>query len=57
MENLIQQKLRELEQVRHNLLQSLRSGDAPARAYKQMSLEAVEGCQEVLRKVLEQLNR
>ncbi len=55
MENLIQQKLRELEQIRHNLLQSLRSGSEQVRAYRQMSLEVVEGCQEVLRQILENL--
>ena len=55
MENLIQQKIQELEQLRHNLLQNIRCSDEPARAYQQMSLEVVEGCQEVLRKALETL--
>ena len=53
MESLIHQKLQELEQIRHNLLQNIRSSEEPARAYQQMSLEVVEGCQEVLREVLE----
>lgn len=57
MEDLIRQKIQELEQLRHNLLQNIRCSDEPARAYQQISLEVVEGCQEVLRKVLEQLNR
>ena len=39
MENLIQQKIQELEQLRHNLLQNIRCSDEPARAYQQMSLE------------------
>lgn len=55
MENLIQQKIQELEQLRHNLAQNIRCSDEPAQAYQQMSLEVVEGCQVVLRQVLEKL--
>lgn len=53
MENLINQKLQELEQLRYNLLQSISSSDGQLRAYRQMSLEVVEACQEALRQVLE----
>ncbi|MCB0547878.1 MAG: hypothetical protein KDD19_09830 [Phaeodactylibacter sp.] len=55
MENLIRQKLRELDQLKINLLQGLSSNDEPARAYRQMSLEVVEGCQAVLGQVVEDL--
>ena len=55
MEKLINQKLQELGQLRYNLLQNIRSSEEPARAYQQMSLEVVEGCQEVLQKVAEAL--
>lgn len=53
MENLIQQKIQELEQIRHNLVQNIRCSDEPARAYQQMILEVVEGCQGVLRQVMD----
>lgn len=55
MENLIRQKLQELGQLRHNLLHSLRASSGQAKAYQQMSLEVVEGCQEALQQVLEKL--
>ena len=55
MENLIRQKLQELDQLRINLLQGLSSNDEPARAYRQMSLEVVEGCKRVLQQTLEAL--
>ena len=55
MENLIQQKLRELEQLRINLLQGLRSGGASEHAYRQMSLEVVESCKNILLQILEEL--
>ncbi|MCB9291572.1 MAG: hypothetical protein H6559_00335 [Lewinellaceae bacterium] len=53
MENLIRQKLQELEQLRHNLLHNLRTSSGQAKAYQQMSLEVVEGCREVLQELLE----
>ncbi|MCB0568027.1 MAG: hypothetical protein KDD01_26965 [Phaeodactylibacter sp.] len=55
MESLIHQKLQGLEQIRHNLLQNIRSSEEPARSYQQLSLEVVTGCQEALRQVEEVL--
>lgn len=55
MEILIRQKLQELEQLRHNLLHNLRTSSGQAKAYQQMSLEVVEGCQEALREIEEKV--
>ena len=54
--NLIGQKLQELGQFRINLQQNHSNcQEEPARAYRQMSLEVVESCKNILLQILEEL--
>lgn len=53
MKGLIETKLQKLEQIRRNLLYNASCNDDLGKAYQEMTLEIVEGCEEVLKKVLE----